>query len=65
MDREERRNYMDNIEESIAMIDDEAGFNAASFLLERYGASCPEDLADCDIQEFYNELYAIEADLRD
>lgn len=64
MNRSERENWITNIDNTASFITSEIGSETVDFVLGKYGASSIEDISDDDLLEVFNELYAIEADLR-
>ncbi len=64
MTREERNNWILNIENTAAYIASEIGEAVVASTLYKYGASSIEQIASSDLAEVFSELYAIEADLR-
>lgn len=53
-----------SIEQSAAFISDSIGRETVDFIFQNYGATCVEDLSPTYHSEVFNELFAIEADLR-
>lgn len=64
MTRDERTNWITNIENTASFIASEIGAGTVNFVLEKYGAKSIEQIASSDLSEVFSELYAIEADLR-
>ena len=64
MTRDERNNWITNIENTASFIETEIGVETVNFVFEKYGASSVEQIASSDLDEVFSELYAIEADLR-
>ena len=64
MTREERNNWVLNIENTADFIASEIGSETVDFVLWKYGARSAEDISDSDLSEVFGELYEIEADLR-
>ena len=64
MTREERNNWILNIENTVAYIASEIGEEVAASILYKYGASSVEQIASSDLAEAFSELYAIEVGLR-
>ena len=64
MTREERNNWLINIENTASFIASEIGDETVNFVFEKYGAKSVEQIASSDLPEMFSELYAIEADLR-
>lgn len=64
MMKDERTNWIVNIENSASIIEAEIGAETVNYVLEKYGAKSIEQIASSDLSEVFSELYAIEADLR-
>lgn len=64
MTRDERSNWIANIENTASFIASEIGAETVDFVLEKYGAKSIEQIASSDLSDVFSELYAIEADLR-
>lgn len=64
MTKDERNNWIVNIENTASFIESEIGAETVNFVLEKYGAKSIEQIASSDLSDVFNELYAIEADLR-
>ena len=64
MTREERNNWILNIENTASYIASEIGEDVVVSTLYKYGARSIEQIASSDLSEVFSELYAIEADLR-
>lgn len=64
MTSNERRNWIINIENSSVVVESQLGWEVIKSVFERYGAHGTWDLSPSDLPEVFNELYAIEADLR-
>ena len=64
MKRDERENWIINIENTASTISSQVGSAVVDAVFQRYGAKSIEDLSPCDLPDVFNELYAIEADLR-
>ena len=64
MKREERENWIINIENTADFICAELGSAVVDAVLARYGARSIYDLSPSDYSEVFSELYAIEADLK-
>lgn len=64
MTREERNNWLINIENTATFIASEIGEEVVASTLYKCGVSSIEKIASYDISEVFSELYAIEADLR-
>lgn len=63
MTRNERRNWIINIENSAATVESQLGSAVVKSVFERYGAHSIRDLNPSYFSEVFSELYAIEADL--
>lgn len=64
MTREERSNWIINIENSASFISSEVGETVIDGILSRFRTKAIEEIADNDLPELFSKLYAIEADLR-
>lgn len=64
MTRDERENWIINIENTASTISSQVGSAVVDAVFQKYGAKSVEDLNSHDLQDVFNELYAIEADLR-
>ena len=64
MTREERNNWLINIENSASFIASEIGNETVEATLNKYGARSIERIASSDLSEVFSELYAVEADIR-
>ena len=64
MKKDERENWIINIENTADVICAQLGFVVADAVLARYGARSIYDLSPSDYSEVFSELYAIEADLK-
>lgn len=64
MTREERNNWIVNIENIASFISSEIGDETVAATLYKYRARSIEQIASSDLAEVFSELYAIEADLR-
>ena len=64
MTRQERDNWIVNIENSAAAIESEIGSATVDAILAKYGAKHIEELSTVDLPEVFSEMYAVEADLR-
>ena len=62
--KNERENWIINIENTAATISSQLGSAVVDGVLQRYGARSVEDLNLSDLPDIFSELYAIEADLR-
>ncbi len=60
----ERKNWLINIENSASFIASEIGNEVVEATLYKYGVRSIEQIASSDLSEVFNELYAIETDLR-
>ena len=64
MTRQVRENWIVNIENATSFIASEIGNETVGFVLEKYGAETIDEIADCDLSDVFNELDAIEAEIR-
>ena len=64
MKRDERENWIINIENTASTISSQVGSAVVDAVFQKSGAKSVEDLNPNDLQDVFNELYAIEADLR-
>lgn len=64
MTKQERLNWLINIENSAAVIEEELSSEVTVSVLERYGAKEIEDLPDSALPEVFSDLFGIEADLK-
>ena len=64
MTREERNNWIVNIENAAAFISSEIGDETVAATLYKNRARSIEQIASSDLSDVFSELYAIEADLR-
>ena len=64
MKREERENWITNIECCADHITEEIVYETVAFVLGKYGAKSVEALRPEDYSKVFSELYAIEADLK-
>ncbi len=64
MDKNERENWIMNIESCANNIASEVGYETVAFVLNKYGADSIEELDPSEYQDVFSELYAIEADLK-
>lgn len=64
MTKNERENYITNIENTASTISSQMGAAVVDGVFQKYGAHGVEDLNPAYLQEVFSELYAIEADLR-
>ena len=64
MKRDERENWIINIENTASTISSQVGSAVVDAVFQKYGAKSVEDLSPNDLQDVFNELYAIETDLR-
>ena len=62
--KDERENWIINIENTASTISSQVGSAIVDAVFQKYGAKSVEDLNPNDLQDVFNELYAIEADLR-
>ena len=63
MTKQERDNWIVNIENSAAAIESQLGSAVVESVFKRYGAHSTWDLSPSDLPEVFSELYAIEVDL--
>lgn len=64
MTKQEHENWIINIENTCSTICTQIGSATVVSVFQRYGASNIEDLNTGDLPDVFDELYAIEADLR-
>ncbi len=64
MKKDERENWIINIENTASTISSQIGSAVVDAVFQKYGAKSVEDLSPNDLQDVFNELHAIEADLR-
>ena len=64
MTREERNNWIMNIENTASFIVSEIGNDVVEATLYKYGVRSIEQIASADLSDVFSELYAIEADIR-
>ena len=64
MEKQEREDWLINIENTASFIETEIGAETVNFVLAKYGADSIGQIASSDLFDVFNELYAIEADLR-
>lgn len=64
MTKEERQNWIDNIDNTAAAVTSIVGPATVTSVLKRFGVSCTEEATDNALPEIFSELYAIEADLK-
>ena len=64
MTKEEKSSWLNSIGYCADHITEEIGYDTVKFVLEKYGATSINDLNPSDYSEVYDELSAIEADLR-
>ncbi len=53
-----------SIEQAAAFIESQVGADTVIAVFAKYGATCFEDLSPCYYSEAFNELSAIETDLK-
>lgn len=58
------QDYRISIEESSAIIAEELGIKVVESVFQKYGAHSTDDLNPAYLPDVFNELYAIESDLR-
>lgn len=64
MTREERNNWILNIENTASYIASEIGEEVVASTLYKYRARSIKQIASSDLSDVFGELYAIEADLK-
>ena len=64
MKRDERENWIINIENTASTISSQVGSAVVDAVFQKYDAKSVEDLNPNDLEDVVNELYAIEVDLR-
>lgn len=64
MTKQERNDWLINIENTASFISSEIRNETVDFVLEKYGAKSIEQIASSDLSEVFSELYAMESDLR-
>ncbi len=65
MTKQEKNNWLTNIENTATLITSEIGEEVVTSTLYKYGASSSEENASFDFPEVvFSELYVIEADLQ-
>ena len=64
MTRDERTNWIANIENTASFIESESGAETVNVVLETNEAQSLEPIASTDMYEVFSELYAIETNLR-
>lgn len=64
MTKDERENWITNIENSASTISSQVGSAVVDGVFQRYGAHSIEDLPPSYLPDVFSELYAIEADIR-
>ena len=62
--KDERENWIINIENTASTISSQLGSAIVDGVLQRYGARSVEDLNSSDLPDVFSELYAIEADFK-
>ena len=60
----ERENWRINIENAVRFIISEIGEEAVASILYKYRVNVIDQIASTDLSEVFNELYAIEVELR-
>lgn len=60
----ERENWRINIENAVRFIISEIGEEAVASILYKYRVNFIDQIASTDLSEVFNELYAIEVELR-
>ena len=64
MEKSSRQNWIINIENCAAAIESCLGSAVVNSVLERYGAHSIRDLHSNVLSDVFNDLYAIEADMK-
>lgn len=64
MTNNEIQSYRIGCQNSADYISSEIGSETVEFILAKYGAADIESISPSDLQDVFNELYGIEADLR-
>ncbi len=64
MTRDERENWIINIENTASTISSQIGSAVVDAVFLKYGVKSINDLNPHDLQNVFNELYAIESDIR-
>lgn len=64
MTKDERENWIINIENTASTISSQVGSAVVDAIFQKYGAKSVEDLNPSDLPDVFSELYAIEAALR-
>ena len=64
MTKSERENWIANIENAASFIETEIGVETVNFVLAKYSADSIGQIASSHLSGVFNELYAIEVDLR-
>lgn len=64
MTKDERENWIINIENTASSISSQVGSAVVDGVFQRYGAYNIDDLNPSYLPDVFSELYAIEADLR-
>lgn len=64
MTKSERENWIANIENAASFIETEIGVETVNFVLAKYSADSIGQIASSQLSDVFNELYAIEVDLR-
>lgn len=62
MTRDERNNWLINIENTAAEVAANVGQETVDFLLSKYGAKSVYALKSSDLSDIFSELYAIASD---
>ena len=62
MTRDERNNWLINIENTAAEVAANVGRETVDFVLSKYGAKSVYTLKSSDLSEVFSELYAIASD---
>lgn len=54
--------FLISIQDAASQVASEYGSDVASFVFQRFGATCPEDLNPSDYEAAFSELYLIAND---
>ena len=60
----DRMDLINSTRDSATNVSNEIGPETFNFLLDKYGVDDIDDLDEGDLSNVFNEIYAIEADLR-
>lgn len=64
MTKDEKNNWIINIENTASYIASEIGEEMVASILCRYGAKTIKQIASSDLSDVFSELYLVEVDLR-